>query len=223
MQRALFVAVLALALSGCAQPSGHARPSVTIESDPAAAEAPTGWRAIVSAADVERIEQLPALWARVLGTLPRSARAVVAHEGPLLVADAALEHPALPPGSYRCRLVRLGARTVRSFPAFFCYVGGDRPDQLSFTKQTGSELPGGWLHDDDKRLVLVGAQQQAVGDNHLAYGEVPARDLVGVVERIGPFRWRLVLPGRGNAPGLDVYELVPVPPEQQAPEPGTVH
>jgi len=42
---------------------------------------------------------------------------------------------------------------------------------------------------------------------------------VGVIERIGPFRWRLVLPWRGERPGLDIYELTPVPLEQQAAEP----
>ncbi|MBB4085188.1 DUF4893 domain-containing protein [Sphingomonas carotinifaciens] len=181
-------------------------PVVTSQEEPA-------WRSTISPGDALRLEGLPARWAAAQAGLERRGRATVASEGDLLRGDAALDHAALPPGSYKCRLLVMSGRVVRSFPAFFCYVGSEDGERLSFTKQTGSALPGGWLYPDGtKRYVFMGARQKQAGDGSLGYGEDPERDLFGVVERIGPFRWRLVLPGED----LQVYELTPVPVEQQA-------
>lgn len=185
---------------------------------------PTGWRAIVSAQDSDRLTGLPGIWDRALAASQRF-RSQIRREGDLLAPQAARNHPAPPPGSYHCRLVKIGAAggrepAYKSFPEFFCYIRGDRADSLFFTKQTGSELPGGYLHTDgEQRLVLTGAKQYAATDVPMPYGTEPERDLVGVVERIGPFRWRLVLPWRDGKDGLDIYELTPVPLKQQAVEP----
>ena len=46
-----------------------------------------------------------------------------------------------------------------------------------------------------------------------AYGADPTRDLVGLVTRVAPFRWRLVLAHAGRGADLDLYELVPVTPD----------
>lgn len=224
MQKFLLVAALA-ALSACAQRTQVA----AIPETPVAAFAQprTGWEAIVTDRDSQRVADLSATWASALAASKRFSRQI-AHEGALLIPDAARNHPAPPPGSYRCRLVKLGAAQGRepayhAFPEFFCHIRGDRADALFFTKQTGSELPGGWLHEDgERRLVLTGAKQHDPNDAPLVYGAEPDRDLVGVVERIGPFRWRLVLPWRGERDGLDIYELTPVPIEQQAAEPAPV-
>ena len=43
-----------------------------------------------------------------------------------------------------------------------------------------------------------------------AYGEDRARDTVGLFERVGPFRYRLALPWRGDNK-LAVVEMVPAP------------
>ncbi len=191
---------------------------------PAAAPEPE-WRAIVTPEDRARIDGLGERWRALLAGLSRNERRLADREGALLDPDVARAVPSLSPGSYRCHLVKLGAagRTepaVRTFPDFVCYVRAESDNRLSFTKQTGTELPGGWFHaDGDKRLVLIGANQREPGDNSLAYGTDSARDLVGVLERIGPFRWRLALPWRGDTPGLDIYELVPAPVEQQVAEP----
>lgn len=219
MQRLALACAASLLLSACTQ--HHMQSAVS----PASAVAPEvpGWHSMVSGGDRALIDTLPAVWERTLDAIPARHRRDLMAEGELLQPDAAREHPAVPPGSYHCRLVRLDpadrARPVQSFKEFFCYVRGEKDNQLSFTKQTGTELPGGWLHaDGDRRLVLVGAKQREAGDNSLSYGDDPARNLIGAVERIGPFRWRLVLPER-TGKSLDVYELTPVPPEQQAPEP----
>ncbi|MBN8830227.1 MAG: DUF4893 domain-containing protein [Sphingomonadales bacterium] len=219
----LLFSLAALAVLSACAPRAGAVPEAELVSAP---EAPpqTGWRAIVSPEDGDRIDHLPDLWASALAAAQRHARQIAREDG-LLAPQAARNHPALPPGSYHCRLVRIGAAqgrepAFRAFPDFFCHIRGDRSDSLFFTKQTGTELPGGWLHaDGDRRFVLTGAKQYRVGGEPLVYGSEPDRDVVGVAERIGPFRWRLVLPWRGAQAGLDVYELTPVAPEQQAAEP----
>jgi hypothetical protein len=226
MQRLVLVTALC-ALAACAPPPAETIPPATSNAEVEDAAA-TGWRAIVSAEDAERIAGLAGTWRDALAAAHR-LRGRIRAEGELLAPDAARNHPAPPPGSYRCRLVKLGAALgreapLRSFPEFFCHVRGDRSDSLFFTKQTGTELPGGFLHPDgERRLVLAGARQRSASEAPLIYGDDPPRDLVGVVERIGPFHWRLVLPWRDGATGLDIYELTPVPPEQQAAEPPPVN
>ncbi|MFT3965887.1 MAG: DUF4893 domain-containing protein [Sphingobium sp.] len=217
MQRLLLVTAV-LALSACAATPAPKGAIPLVEDEPE-------WRAVLSAADAKRLDELPALWTEALGAVPPRYRKLVTKEGALLAPDAARDHPAPSPGSYRCRLVKLGPATkkelpVRAFPENFCYIRAEKNNELSFSKQTGSELPGGWLHrDGDRRMVLTGARQRTPGDNSLAYGADPQRDVAGVVERIGPFRWRLVLPWKAAGTGLDVYELTPVPADQQVNEP----
>jgi hypothetical protein len=41
------------------------------------------------------------------------------------------------------------------------------------------------------------------------YGADPERDVAGFIERIGPERWRLVMPWPHFESRLDVMELVP--------------
>ena len=107
-----------------------------------------------------------------------------------------------------------GRDRVRAFPAYFCYVHAEDKG-LSFAKQTGSDLPSGYLYaDGDKRYVFLGARQRRPGDVSLGYGVDAGRDVVGVVERVGAFRWRLVVP-RDGGDALDVYELTPVPADRQ--------
>jgi hypothetical protein len=50
-----------------------------------------------------------------------------------------------------------------------------------------------------------------LGDERRAmqYGEDETRDVAGYVERIGPARWRLVMPQPHFESQLDVMELVP--------------
>jgi hypothetical protein len=203
------LAILACGLAGCAT---RARPPVSIVVEEGAPE-PTGWRALATPIDQQRLALVPWLWPRALGSVPARLRAKVRAEGPLLGDGTALELPAPPPGPYRCRLVRLGGRAgFRTYPPDFCYVEGDSA-KLSFTKQTGSNLPGGWLYvDSPTRLVFLGALPKAGEKAVPLYGLHPDQDVVGVVERVSPFRWRMVLAKAGRGSVLDVYELVPVPP-----------
>jgi hypothetical protein len=205
------LAVMSLALAACAHgtpQSAHAVTAVEV------APQPTGWRAIASEADQARIADLPHLWTRALAAVPRRAQAKLRAETKLVDPAAALELPAPPPGPYRCRLLRFGGPAgFQTFAPDFCYVDGDDKG-VSFTKQTGTNLPGGWLHaDTPTRQVFLGSLPKPGVTGVPGYGDDPARDMVGVVERVSPFRWRLVLTRAGRGALLDVYELVPVTPE----------
>src|SRR3546814_11277681 len=86
---------------------------------------------------------------------------------PLLEADAALDHPALPPGSYWCRVMRLGKiagrNLIESFAPKFCSIC-DEDKGLSFTKQSAGHLHAGYLYADGvRRYVVLGARQDAPG------------------------------------------------------------
>lgn len=199
-------------LAGCAtmpvrEPA--ARPAVVVEEAPA-------WERAVSESDRGRLVGLDRAWNEGLAVARGRFGKSLREEGPLLDKGAALPRPAPSPGSYMCRLIRLGS-TDRKEPAFaayrpfFCYVGVDE-NQLSITKQTGSQRPAGYLWDDAdlSRLVFLGSL--APGDDEpRAYGEDPARDIAGIFERIGSFRYRLVIPWPRNGAKLEVYELIPAP------------
>lgn len=202
--------LLAVLMAGCARPGTHGHLAPALGGTDAATARP-GWRETATPADVERIDGLAGRWDRAISTVPARLRARIAAEGPLLEPGAALEAPMLTPGSYRCRLVRLGGRRgMASYAPDFCYIQNS-DGKMSFTKQTGSNLPGGWLFDDGgKRLVFLGTRRPAGTQVAPPYGEEAARDVAGVVERVAPFRWRMVLPRAGDDGGLDIYELVPV-------------
>ena len=183
------------------------------------AEPDTGWKSVARDEDVARIEALDAAWNEALDAARRAGFSrQVAKEGPLLDPDAGLPRAAPPPGSYLCRLIRLGPSEGKggayaAFKPFFCNVGVN-DDQLSITKQTGSERPAGYLWEEEgssKRLVFLGSLALGTEDAPLAYGEDPSRDMAGVFERVAAFRYRLVIPRPRGTSKLDVIELVPAP------------
>ncbi|MFA6122759.1 MAG: DUF4893 domain-containing protein [Sphingomonas sp.] len=197
-------------LSGCM--AGTARPRAAIGK---VATAP-GWAGSITPGDRTLLEALPATWERARASVPQRLKAKLNAEGPLVQPGAALELPALPPGPYYCRLVRLGgAHGLDTFKPDFCNVDGTTHN-LSFTKQSGTILPGGWLFPDtDKRQVFLGTFRPARANSAPPYSVDPKQDVAGVVERVAPFRWRLVLTRAGQGALLDIYELVPVTPQVQ--------
>lgn len=214
MRPPVFAVALLCALSACATTPKSTVP-LEVEAVPPSEQA---WRDTILQADQAMLDALPSIWSHVLAEARKRSAGEIDAEGPLLEADAALEHPELPPGSYWCRVVRIGKIAgrdrIRSFPARFCYIA-DEEKGLSLTKQTGSDLPAGYLYaDGERRYIFLGARQDAPGDVSLGYGIDRDRDVAGVVERVGPFRWRLVAP-RDGGEGIDVYELTPVPADQQ--------
>lgn len=216
------LAITALgALAACATepPRDGPRPVVSIAA-PSKSEA---WMAIASAADVQRLNNVTGAWAAGLADA-RKANFVTAlrEEGALLETDAGLPRPAPTPGSYNCRLVRLGSTgkgtpAFERFKPFFCYVEVEG-DLLTIVKQTGSTRPAGrlWEDNDENRLIFLGSLALGNEEQPLAYGENPARDMAGIFERIAPFRWRLVIPWPQDGAKLNVFELTPVAEQPKA-------
>lgn len=208
-------AVLMFLAAGCATkprlPPG-ARPTVEVGPPPKA----DAWRAVATAADEDRLARLGLAWSEALADARKSNPADVRREQLLLRPRAALARPAPTPGSYNCRLVKLGKATAKSrafesFKPFFCYVEVEG-DLLTIVKQTGSQRPAGrlWEDDEETRLIFLGSLALGGEDQPLAYGDDPKRDMAGVLERIAPFKWRLVIPWPQSTSKLDVFELTPV-------------
>jgi len=175
------------------------------------------WQRVASAADIDRIRRTSQAWTVGLAEArARGFRGAIAAEGALLKPGAALARPAPTPGSYNCRLIKLG-NTARRGPAFekfkpfFCYVEVEN-NLLTIVKQTGSERPAGRLWEDDNPYRLIYLGSLALGDEQKprAYGDDPKRDMAGVLERVSPFQWRLVIPWPRGTSKLDVFELTPV-------------
>lgn len=203
-------------LAGCAARAQEAPPAAT-PSVTLVEEAP--WRALATEDDTARIERLDDEWQAALASIrPGRWRRLVDAEGELLRPAAAQPFPAPPPGHYRCRVVRLpfdGRITV--FRPWSCHVGNDEK-LLSFTKEGGSDRPAGWLWTDNAtRLIFLGAMIE--GEGVPAYGEANSRSLIGAVERVADFRWRLVIPAQRGEASLDVIELIPMVPGSVLVEP----
>ena len=209
-------ALLSLALlGGCATrsklPPG-VRPTVEVGA-PLKSEA---WKAVAMTDDQDRIARMGLAWEEALADAKKSDSAEIAHEGKLLLPRSGLSKPAPTPGSYNCRLITLGKATEKgkpfeSFKPFFCYVQVE-DDQLTIVKQTGSQRPAGrlWEDDDPNRMIFLGSLTLGDEEQPLAYGDDPKRNMAGVFERIGAFRWRLVIPWPQSDAKLDVFELTPV-------------
>jgi len=207
---------LAAALSGCetAKPKPPPRMHATVEVGPPLKS--ETWKGVATAEDQDRIARLGLAWREALAEAQKSNPADVRREGKLLLPRSALPRPAPTPGSYNCRLIKLGkaapvGKAYESFKPFFCYVEVE-DDLLTIVKQTGSQRPAGrlWEDDDPTRLVFLGSLALGNEDQPLAYGDDPKRNMAGVLERIGLFRWRLVIPWPQSTSKLDVFELTPV-------------
>jgi hypothetical protein len=212
----MIMAISALGLlAGCVkEPRGDKpRPVISVAAPTKAA----AWMSIASTADTQRLANITGAWAAGLADARKAGFvSAVRDEGKLLQTDAALPRPAPTPGSYNCRLIRLGSAgkgtpAFEKFKPFFCYVEVEG-NLLTIVKQTGSSRPAGrlWEDDNDRRLVFLGSLALGDQEQPLAYGENNKRDMAGIFERIGPFQWRLVIPWPQDGAKLDVFELTPV-------------
>jgi len=209
-------AALAATLSACETAKPKLPPGVrpTVEVGPPLAS--ETWKGVATAEDEDRIARLGLAWQEALGDAQRTNGADIRREGKLLLPRSGLPRPEPTPGSYNCRLIKLGRATpggksYETFKPFFCYVEVEG-DLLTIVKQTGSQRPAGrlWKDDDTTRLIFLGSLALGNEDQPLAYGDDPKRNMAGVLERIGPFRWRLVIPWPQSTSKLDVFELTPV-------------
>jgi hypothetical protein len=206
--RAAFLLGLAVLLPGCnavMQPAGMI------------ASWTTNWRRVATVDDRERLRDWRATFTAALEASRKAGHgAEIDKEGDLLNPDAALAAPAIPNGMYRCRVIKLGAKAEGnldyvSYPGFTCRVKPDRELQR-LGKLSGSQRYVGLLFPNDAvREVLLGTL--VLGDERraLQYGQDETRDVAGFFERIGPQRWRLIMPKPHFESQLDVMELVPLP------------
>ena len=204
--RALLALAALLACSSCSvieQPSGLI------------ARWTTAWKEIATADDKDRLRNWRTSFVAALAAARKSGHANdIAREGALLDPDAALGGAKLPDGFFRCRVIKLGAKAAGNldyvvFPAFTCRVKPER-DLQRFGKLGGSQRYLGLVFPDDAiRQVFLGTL--VLGDERraLQYGQDELRDVAGYVERIGPNRWRMVMPKPHFESQLDVMELVP--------------
>ena len=101
-----------------------------------------------------------------------------------------------------------------AYPAFACRDQPGARAPAASPSSTGSQRPVGLIFPGDAmRQVFLGTL--VLGDERRAmqYGQDQTRDVAGFVERIGPNRWRLVMPRPHFESQLDVIELVPSPKE----------
>ncbi len=173
------------------------------------------WREVATRHDRDRLRD----WRSTFVAALRDAQAAghsdaLAREGVLLQPDAALAGSPIPNGDYRCRMIKVGARTQGmlhyvAYPYFQCRVRQES-DLQGFAKLTGSQRQMGVIFPGDAlRQVFLGTLLLADEVRALQYGHDRERDVAGYVERIGDNRWRLVMPRPAFESKLDVMELVP--------------
>jgi hypothetical protein len=176
----------------------------------------TAWRQVATEDDRLRLSNWRTSFIAALDAAKRGGHeADIMREGALLEPDAALGPPTIPNGSYRCRVIKLGATPesgsppYRAFPPFQCEVTADQGLQR-FNKFGGSQryvgllFPGDAIHQVFLGTLVLGDEKRA-----LQYGQDELRDVAGYVERIGTNRWRLIMPKPHFESQFDVMELVP--------------
>ena len=173
------------------------------------------WRAVATASDRGRLRDWRTAFTKALEQARKAGHSAdIAREGRLLEPDAALGPVPIANGAYKCRVIKVGAKgpgllDYIAYPAFDCRIAQQGRLQ-SLTKLTGSQRQVGLLFAaDPRRQVFLGTL--VLGDELRAmqYGRDPDRDLAGWVERVGPARWRLILPYPRYESTIDVVELIP--------------
>lgn len=199
------LSVLLLACAGCSTIA----PPTEIVNTPS-----TDWRAIATESDRERLRGWRDDFTAALAEARASGHSgEIAREGVLLEPDAALGG-SIPNGLYRCRVIKIGAQSAGmldyvAYPAFNCRVQQDGRLQ-QFAKLSGSQRQVGLIFPGDQlRQVFLGTLMLGDEARAMQYGIDEERDVAGFVERIGPDRWRLLMPSPHFESTIDVMELVP--------------
>ncbi len=219
LSRSLALSLLAsLVLAACASapPPPPPPPPPAASGEAAGPVALRDWRGIVTASDRDRYSRRDAAWSLALQQARRQpGSGDLSGLGDLIDPRAARSSVAPPPGDYRCRTVKLGTQGGEDglgyvvYGWFACRIEAT-PRGLKFSKQTGSQRPGGLLFpENDRQMVMLGSLALAEEPPANSYGQRPDRDLIAVLERIGERRWRLVIPWPQAESNLDLIELVP--------------
>lgn len=208
--RLLLIAAALLSLTACATMRQQLSREGALIDNPA-----RDWRLIATAQDRVRLRDWRSSFVEAVADARRSgAGPAVAAEGLLLAPDAALPGPGLPNGTYSCRVTKLGAKSAGlldyiAYPPFLCRVQPERGLQ-GFAKLSGSQRHVGLIFPGDAlRNVFLGTLMLGDENRLMQYGGDLDRDTAGYIERIGPRRWRLIIPRPAFESKIDVIELVP--------------
>ncbi|MGE3396719.1 MAG: DUF4893 domain-containing protein [Sphingomonas sp.] len=213
------MAVIILAAMFAAQScAAQASPAAPFVRDAPADCVPQGrtWRSIASEVDRRRLRDWRDAWVEALAQARSEGHGdAIAAAGPLLDPDVGLDDPALAPGDYRCRTIKIGSRQPGVVPAFSdegfvpCRIGAV-DSRMTFARLEGPQRPIGRIYPDNElRSVFLGTLQLTDETRAYQYGVDPDRDMIGLVQRIDERRWRLVLPRPAHESLLDVVEIVP--------------
>lgn len=171
------------------------------------------WHRVATLPDRDRLRRLRVAWVEGIRlAYAKGAGPAVRAEGALLNPDTALADPAPPPGAYRCRIFKLGG--VPGFtvsPRVACQVVAAGPALAFSTLGNDQRTAGRMFTDTDIRNVFLGALALPEEARVLPYGRDRARDMAGIVKRVGPRQWRIALPYPRFDSTIDVIELVPTP------------
>lgn len=203
-------AFLLVALFGCSSCTVLEQPSGLIP------RWTTAWKEVATDDDRQRLADWRTTFVAALDAARKGGHAAdIARGGALLEPDAALGPPGIPNGIYSCRVIKLGAKADSgglpyvSYPPFVCRVKADRTLQR-FNKLNGSQRYVGLVFPGDPiRQIFLGTLVLGDETRALQYGQDDLRDVAGYVERIGPNRWRIVMPKPHFESQLDVMELTP--------------
>lgn len=173
------------------------------------------WRRVATGSDRERLRDWRTAFVKGLGQARQAGHsAEIAAEGSLLDPDAGIGPAPIPNGRYRCRVIKVGAKTEGmldyiAYPAFECRIQQEK-DLQSLFKLSGSQRHVGLLFAaDSMRQIFLGTLVLGNEQRAMQYGHDPDRDLAGWIERIGDRRWRLLLPYPKYESTIDVVELTP--------------
>jgi len=202
-------ALLLSALLGCSSCSVIEQPSGLI------ARYTTAWKEVVTEDDRARLADWRTSFTAALDAAKKAGHsAEIAKEGALLDPDAAIGPSNVPDSLYRCRIIKIGAKgegnlAYVAYPAFYCRLKAEHGLQR-FNKFGGSQRYVGLVFPGDAvRQVFLGTLVLGDETRALQYGQDQLRDVAGYFERVGPDRWRLILPKPHFESQFDVIELVP--------------
>ena len=173
------------------------------------------WRRVVTEQDQVRLHDWRDIFVKAVSRARETNASDVAREGVLLDPDVALDPVAMPDGRYRCRMVKIGSQDPSglnyvAYPGFECVVA--TADGITVLRKiSGSQRATGRLFEDSAtRKILLGTMMYSDETSAMRYGRDNDRDVAGALERIGPKRWRLIVPAPRFESMLDVVEFVPL-------------
>lgn len=212
-RRLLLLSFCAVGLAGCAT-KGACPP---INPAVAGRSGLPDWHIVITDPDHERLRS----WRQSLVNALNGARAAghgaeIDKAGVLLDPDAGVDDATLPVGFYHCQMTKLGAKAPSTVqyvvaPMHRCEV---RPSDTitRLIQLDGLQRPSGRLYPDGpSRMLFLGTMVLADEKLPIVYGRDEERNMVGMLQRIGDKRWRMLLPHPSWESQSAVMEITPAP------------